>query len=170
MRIEDCFSASTARNVVKAGDAIFKEGELGELMYVVLKGTFDVFVGGNLVSSFEAVEIIGEMAVIDPGPRSATVVAKTDCQLITLNQRKFMMLTEHKPEFALHVMKSLVERMRWLNMAAQAPATQQASQQTAPTNLDDGLTQAGEQETDKIGGSDAQTSPAVPDREASLIS
>ena len=169
MRIEDCFSASAERTLVKAGDAIFKEGELGELMYVVLKGTFDVFVGNNLVSSFEAVEIIGEMAVIDPGPRSASVVAKTDCQLITLNQRKFMMLTEHKPEFALHVMKSLVERMRWLNLAAQAPASQKTAQQTALTNLGDELTQAGEGDTDKFGGSDAQTSAAVQGRETSLV-
>ena len=120
MRIEECFPESTARTLVKAGDAIFKEGELGELMYVVLQGVFDVFVGGKLVSSFEAVEIVGEMAVLDPCPRSATVIARTDCQLVSLNQRKFELLTEHKPEFALHVMKVLVERMRWLNQASEA--------------------------------------------------
>ena len=99
MRIEDCFSESAARTLVKAGDAIIKEGELGEAMFVVLQGTFDVFVGDKLVSSFEAVEIIGEMAVIDPGPRSASVIARTDCQLVSLNQKEFMLLTEQKPEF-----------------------------------------------------------------------
>ena len=170
MRIEDCFSASADRILVKAGDAIFKEGELGEHMYVVLRGVFDVFVGDNLVSSFEAVEIIGEMAVLDPGPRSATVVARTDCQLISLNQRKFMLLTEHKPEFALHVMKVLVERMRWVNLAAQAPPPQKTALPDDATNPDDGQPQAGEQATDILGGSNAQTSTAVQDREASLVS
>jgi len=116
MRIEDCFTESSGRTVVKAGDTVFKEGQHGDLMYVLLRGIVDIFVSGQLV------EIIGEMAVIDPGPRSATVIAKTDCQFVTLNQKRFLLLTEHKPDFAIHVMKVLFERIRWLNAAAETPS------------------------------------------------
>ena len=119
MRIEECFPESTPRTLVGAGKPIFTEGQAGDLMYVVLRGIFDVYVKEQLVASFEAVEIIGEMGVIDPGPRSATVIARTDCQLVSLNQKKFMSLTSFTPEFALHVMKVLVERMRWANLAAE---------------------------------------------------
>ena len=122
MRIEECFSDAKERTHVKAGEPVFKEGQHGDLMYVLLRGVVDIFVAGHLIGTFEAVEIIGEMAVIDPGPRSATVIAKTDCQFVTLNQKRFILLTEHKPDFAIHVMRVLVERIRWLNMAAQTPA------------------------------------------------
>jgi len=132
MRIEDCFPDSTDRKIVKAGETIFKEGEAGDRMFVVLKGIFDVFVAGNLVGSFEAVEIIGEMAVVDPGFRSATVIARTDCQLVPVNQKKFIMLTQNKPEFALHVMKVLVERMRWLNLAVENAQSSGATRDSNP--------------------------------------
>lgn len=120
MQIEDCFTSSSARTFFKAGETLFKEGEVGDLMYVLLQGTVDVFVSDRLVGSFQAVEVIGEMALIDRAPRSATVVAKTDCEFVTLNEKRFFILTEHRPEFALHLMRVLVERVRWLNIEAQA--------------------------------------------------
>ena len=134
MQIEDCFSGSSARTFFKAGETLFKEGEVGDLMYVLLKGTVDVFVSDRLVGSFQAVEIIGEMALIDRAPRSATVVAKTDCECVTLNEKRFLLLTAHRPEFALHLMKVLVERVRWLNIEAQA-----RSEKTIPSDFDSTL-------------------------------
>ncbi|MDA1274047.1 MAG: cyclic nucleotide-binding domain-containing protein [Verrucomicrobia bacterium] len=161
MRIEDCFTESSGRTVVKAGDTVFKEGQHGDLMYVLLRGVVDIFISGQLVGTFEAVEIIGEMAVIDPGPRSATVIAKTDCHFVTLNQKRFLLLTEHKPDFAIHVMKVLVERIRWLNAAAEAPSTK------CPSVVEPG---ANDSAPERFDNPDDELASATQKQEGALVS
>jgi CRP-like cAMP-binding protein len=56
--------------------------------------------------------VIGEMALIDTKARSATVVAKTDCRLVPINEKRFLVLVHETPIFALLVMKTLAERLR----------------------------------------------------------
>jgi len=126
MDVTDLFPRNDSLVSFKPGQAIFKAGEQGESMFILVEGTVDVFVGDKLVGTFEPIEIFGEMAVIDPGPRSATVVAKTHCRLGAVNQKRFKFLAQHKPEFAFHVMRMLVERMRWMDHAAQSSRTAEA--------------------------------------------
>ncbi|MBI2949876.1 MAG: cyclic nucleotide-binding domain-containing protein [Verrucomicrobia bacterium] len=126
MDVTDLFPRNDSLVAFKPGQAIFKEGEQGEVMFILVEGTVDVLVGDKLVGTFEPIEIFGEMAVIDPGPRSATVVAKTHCRLGAVNQKRFKFLAQHKPEFAFHVMRMLVERMRWMDQAAQTSRTTEA--------------------------------------------
>jgi CRP-like cAMP-binding protein len=85
--VTDLFPRNDSLVAFKPGQAIFKEGEQGEVMFILVEGTVDVLVGDKLVGTFEPIEIFGEMAVIDPGPRSATVVAKTHCRLGAVNQK-----------------------------------------------------------------------------------
>lgn len=87
-------------------------------MYVLVEGVVEVVVGFKVVGAFQPIEIFGEMAVIDAGPRSATVRAKTYCKLAPVNQKRFIFLIQQKPQLALHVMKMLVERIRWMNSVA----------------------------------------------------
>jgi len=87
-------------------------------MYVLVEGVVEVVVGFKVVGAFQPVEIFGEMAVIDAGPRSATVRAKTYCKLAPVNQKRFVFLIQQKPQLALHIMKILVERIRWMNSVA----------------------------------------------------
>lgn len=117
----------------KPGQAIFKEGEFGDVMYVLMEGMVDVVVQGKVVGTFEAVEIFGEMAVIDAGPRSASVIAKTECKLIPVNEKRFVFLVQQKPQFALHIMKMLVERIRWMDQSHSAqPAAEAAVSDVQP--------------------------------------
>ena len=102
----------------KPGQTIFREGEYGDTMYVLVEGVVEVVVGFKVVGAFQPVEIFGEMAVIDAGPRSATVRAKTYCKLAPVNQKRFVFLIQQKPQLALHIMKILVERIRWMNSVA----------------------------------------------------
>lgn len=103
----------------KAGETLFQEGQPGDFMYVLLEGQIDVLIHGHTVGTFEAVEIIGEMALIDAQPRSATVVTKTDCNLVRIDQSRFKYLIQQRPEFAIDVMRMLVERIRWMDALAQ---------------------------------------------------
>jgi CRP-like cAMP-binding protein len=59
--------------------------------------------------------IFGEMAMIDDGPRSATVVAKTECEVVPVDERQFLVLVRQAPFFALDVMRTLVRRLRVMN-------------------------------------------------------
>jgi CRP-like cAMP-binding protein len=98
-----------------AGDTVFNTGDPGDVMYVVKSGEVDVQVDGQTVSSVAAGGMIGEMAILDQGPRSATAVARSDCELVPVDQKRFTFLVQQTPFFAIQVMRSLVTRLRATN-------------------------------------------------------
>ena len=118
MNLRELFPNDDSLVAFKAGTPIFKEGEKGDSMFILFEGIVDVMVGDNVIGSFEPIEVFGEMLVISPGPRSATVVAKTDCKFGSLNPKRFMLFIQSKPNFAQHIMEILVERIRWMNEEA----------------------------------------------------
>ena len=95
-----------------AGSVIATEGEAGDNMYVVMKGEAMISVHGRLLAIACPGEIVGEMALINSNVRSATVTAKTDCRLALINQASFNALLRHVPDFSLHVMKVLADRLK----------------------------------------------------------
>ena len=123
MDVTDLFPRNDSLVSFKPGQAVFKEGEPGDVMFILIEGVVDVVVGEKVVGSFEPIEILGEMSVIEPGPRSATVVAKTHCKLGAVNQKRFNFLCQNKPDFAVHIMRMLVERMRWMDQSAKTNRT-----------------------------------------------
>ena len=81
------------------------------------KGSFDVedylLRGGRSLGTLSAGAIVGEMALIDKNaPRSATIIAKTDCRLAPIDEKRFEWMVAQTPSFALHVMRVLVDRLR----------------------------------------------------------
>jgi len=100
------------------GKVIFSKGEAGDLMYVVIEGQAQIMIDGNVLEVVGSGGILGEMALIDAGPRSAAAVAKTQCVLVPLDERRFNHLVGNKPEFALHVMRVLANRLRRTNSSA----------------------------------------------------
>jgi CRP-like cAMP-binding protein len=99
----------------KAGNIIFAVGEPGKVMYVVSEGEVEIKVGASVVESISPGSIFGEMALIDNSPRSATAVAKTDCKVVPLDQRRFQFLVQETPFFALQVMTIMANRLRNAN-------------------------------------------------------
>src|SRR5207249_11350199 len=89
MQLSHLFRNSEFYIPYKAGDVIFKEGESGDEMYVVLEGEVAVIVHDKIVETVGVDNFLGEMALIDSRPRSATAVAKTDCKLAPINQNRF---------------------------------------------------------------------------------
>lgn len=106
-----------ARNVlaVPAGVIVFQEGEPARDMYVLLQGTAEISVGGELVEIAQPGALLGELALVDAGPRSATVITRTDCRVVSVNTPQFDLLVRESPEFGRHVMKVMAERLRRTN-------------------------------------------------------
>jgi CRP/FNR family cyclic AMP-dependent transcriptional regulator len=98
-----------------AGKVIFAKGEPGDLMYVVVEGEAQIVIDGKPLETVRSGGILGEMALIDSGPRSASGIAKTQCLLIPIDEKRFGDLVAHRPEFALHVMRVLANRLRRMN-------------------------------------------------------
>jgi CRP-like cAMP-binding protein len=106
-----------ARNAVRvpAGHTIFQQGQRGTVMYVLLDGVAEILVGGRPVELAQDGALLGEMALVDDEPRSATVVARTACKLVPIPQAQFDLLARETPEFARCVMMSMAERLRRMN-------------------------------------------------------
>ena len=79
------------------GQTIFSAGDPGDVLYVVTSGETEVPLGDQVVEIVGPGGILGEMALIDGEPRSATVVAKADCTLVPGDSRRFERLVSHHP-------------------------------------------------------------------------
>jgi CRP/FNR family transcriptional regulator, cyclic AMP receptor protein len=95
-----------------AGETIMREGEAGDRMYVIVEGEVDISVASRHLRTLGPGEIFGEMALIDPAPRSATASARGDVKLATVERRQFLFLVQNTPNFALYVMRVMAERLR----------------------------------------------------------
>jgi len=112
MNPADLFSKEPNPVNLAPGEVLFKAGDPGDTMYVVLEGTLDVLVGDRLVEKSVRGDLIGEMALIDQSPRSGTVVASEPAKLAKLDTAHFQRIIQLNPFFATHVMKILVNRIR----------------------------------------------------------
>jgi CRP-like cAMP-binding protein len=97
------------------GDFLFREGEKGEKMYVLLEGEVDIFLGDFVFETAAPGALLGEMALIDDSPRTAHAVAKKPSKLAQIDRRRFHFLVQQTPHFATHVMKILANRLRHMN-------------------------------------------------------
>ena len=100
---------------IAAGLPIFLAGEAGQVMFVLIEGHADILVGDVVVESAWPGAIFGEMALIDSAPRSASVIARTECHLLPIDVEKFNTLIQKTPDFARHVMKVMAGRIRSMN-------------------------------------------------------
>src|SRR5690242_5666363 len=86
----------------RAGETILTEGEAGDTAFVILSGSVGVSVGkaGNarVLGTLEAGEVFGEMSLIEPGPRSATVRAVTDVECVATSYDSFLATAQSDPE------------------------------------------------------------------------
>jgi CRP/FNR family transcriptional regulator, cyclic AMP receptor protein len=96
-----------------AGTTIFAEGDdPGGLMYVVQEGEVDIVLRGEPIETIGPGAFLGEIGLVDKKPRSATAIAKTDCRVVPIDQKRFNFLVQQTPYFALEVMQTIAERLR----------------------------------------------------------
>jgi len=94
-----------------AGDTIFETGDRGDAMFVIASGEARVDVGGRF-HVLKPGDFFGEMALLAPGPRMATVKAQSDVEAIKIGADGFQAFLLERPPVALSMMKQLVVRLR----------------------------------------------------------
>jgi CRP-like cAMP-binding protein len=94
------------------GESIFRAGDPADCMYAVIDGAAEIVLDGKVVERIAPVGVFGEMALIDHQPRSASAVAAGDCQLAVIDEKRFLLLIERMPRFALQMMQVITERLR----------------------------------------------------------
>lgn len=102
---------------ISPGETIFKEGETGHVMYVIMDGEIEIR-KKTARSTYKTLVVLkkgdffGEMAIIEKKPRTATAVAKTQCKLIMLDTEAFYTMVEKSSDFAVKMIKTLSSRLR----------------------------------------------------------
>lgn len=103
----------------KPGDIIIHEGEPGDKVYLIAKGRVKVVKladsSGKVLMELTDSDFFGEMALIDLHPRSASVVALTDCEILSIPGDYFEKLIHAHPQILINIAKILSERLRLSN-------------------------------------------------------
>jgi CRP/FNR family transcriptional regulator, cyclic AMP receptor protein len=117
------FSQKDLEKIAKAGDEvhmpagslIVDQGQMGREAFVVIEGSVTVKRNGKKVATLGPGSIVGELSLLDHGPRTATAVAESDCTLLLLSQRTFLGVVDDVPALGHKLLASLASRIRDLD-------------------------------------------------------
>lgn len=99
-----------------AGEVICQEGETGVGLHIVVSGETKVLVGGRTRRRLGAGAFFGEIALIDGGPRSASVVAETPVSTMSIPAWSFRSVLKSQPSLSLKMLEELCRRLRTSNV------------------------------------------------------
>ena len=94
-----------------AGKEMATEGDRGREFFVLLKGEAAVTKGGQQIATMKEGDFFGEIALVTKMPRTATVTAVSDVDVLVITERAFDNLMEHTPEIGRAVAEALMERL-----------------------------------------------------------
>ena len=94
------------------GKVIMVQGQVGNLMYVVLEGRVAISLRGSVIERIGPGGLFGEMALVDQSPRLANAAAETDCALLAMNRAVFLNLVKADPLFGVSLLTAIAERVR----------------------------------------------------------
>jgi CRP/FNR family transcriptional regulator, cyclic AMP receptor protein len=100
---------------VKADHAVVVQGKVGHECFVITAGEAEVTRDGTSIAKLSAGDHFGELALLDGGPRTATVTATTDLHLLVLGQRQFLSLLEEVPALSRKMLTTLAAQVRLLD-------------------------------------------------------
>ena len=105
---------------VTKGKVLFKEGDSGDRLFVVVEGKLKLGTSSsdgreNLLSILGPGDMFGELSLFDPGPRTATATAVTDARLLALSHDKVIGWVSEHPEVSLQLLARLSQRLRRSN-------------------------------------------------------
>ncbi len=120
-------AASSTEVRLAAGEALFAEGDFGTSLFVIVSGRMEVVAGGRRLAEMGERDVVGEMAALDPEPRSATVSALEDCLLLRLTNEDLDLLMRDDVEVARGIIQTLCRRLRSRHLAP-SPGSRAAKQ------------------------------------------
>lgn len=102
------------------GALIFREGDMGSSMYIILIGEVQIMKrmddgSGRILHTMTKGDFFGEMSLIDKKQRSASALCRTEVTLIGIPEGKLVRFIETQPKFAIKMMNTFVERLRNAN-------------------------------------------------------
>ena len=102
-----------------AGQVLTTEGQPGYEFFIVLEGEVEVRQGDRVVATRRRGEYVGEIALLDKRPRTATVVGTTPVSVEVLSRREFMSLLTEAPELSEQILATMAQRLA--DLETQAP-------------------------------------------------
>ena len=124
--LDDAAAASLRASMdavkIAKGSILFKEGDDGEHLYIIIDGKLKLGTSSgdgreNLLSILGPGEMFGELSLFDPGPRTSTATAVTDAKLLSLSHEKVIPWLRENPEVSLQLLTRLSQRLRRTNEA-----------------------------------------------------
>jgi CRP-like cAMP-binding protein len=98
------------------GAVICRQGEEGDVMFVIVTGQVSITSGAEgseqVLAERGAGEFLGEMAIIDPAPRSAGMIAKSETRVLAIEGEAFKAILRERPEVSLAVLQGISRRLR----------------------------------------------------------
>jgi CRP-like cAMP-binding protein len=112
--------ASMSTQKLRRGEVLFREGDSGDKLYLVTEGKVKLGRTSsdgreNLLAVLGPGQMFGELTLFDPGPRSATVTAVTDCEFLSLSHDDLQQWLEGRPAVARGLLAQLASRLRRAN-------------------------------------------------------
>jgi CRP-like cAMP-binding protein len=101
--------------VMPTGSLIVDQGQTGREAFVIISGTAVVKRNGKKVANLGPGSVVGELSLLDHGPRTATVVAESEVTLFVISQRHFLGVIDDVPALAHKLLASLAGRIRDLD-------------------------------------------------------
>jgi len=95
-----------------AGEPVLAEGELGDALYLVVEGAVRVHRGEKQLAQLGVRDVFGEMAMLDPEPRSASVTVVKDAVLLKIGRDDFRDVLQERPEIGMGIIQVLSRRLR----------------------------------------------------------
>jgi CRP-like cAMP-binding protein len=97
---------------IRAGETIFEKGDVDKCMYIIIEGQVRVHDGRRTLAHLGDRDVFGEMSLLDPQPRSASVTAMVDTRLFRLNQELFYELIADRVEVVRGIIRVMARRLR----------------------------------------------------------
>jgi len=108
---------NSTEKTVKAGTVLIEQGRVGREAFVILEGSATVKRNGKKIGTAKAGAIVGELSLLDGGPRTATVTTDTDTRLLVISDRGMKNTIEFIPAIGRKLLKALAGRVRDLDRA-----------------------------------------------------
>lgn len=97
---------------VTAGTILVDQGQTGREAFVLMSGSATVKRNGKKIATVGEGDVIGELALLDRGPRTATVICDTDCEVLVIDQRHFLGVLDEVPALAIKLLGVLASKIR----------------------------------------------------------
>lgn len=114
-----------------AGTVLFREGDPGDVMYVIQAGAVEIYRHikdqERVLAVLPAGEFFGEMAIVNNRPRSATAVVRADARLLVINGHTFEAMLRGKTEIAVRMIKTMAQRLERANRQVEVLLLQDAN-------------------------------------------